>query len=357
MKTYKNVYKKICSIENLRKAYLKARRGKSKKFYVIQFEENLEEELKKLQEELLRHKYKPKPLKKFTIRDPKTRSIHASAFRDRVVHHAIVNIIEPIFEKIFIYDSFASRKDKGTHSAIKRLEKFMHKVSRNGRLIKNSYNNNSIEGYVLKADVKSYFDNVNHEILINILQSKIENIETIWLIYQILKNFDSKIKGKGMPLGNLTSQFFANVYLNDLDYFIKQELKAKYYIRYVDDFVILHRNKKRLIFYKDKINNFLRENLKLELHPDKSKIACLANGISFLGYRIFFHYKLLKKRNIREFLKCIESFKIGIISKEKLLEVYKGWEGYAKWANTFKLRRKIVEQLKNNTPLSPKRIY
>jgi len=346
MKTYNNLFKEIGSTNNLNRAYLKAKRGKSKKYYVIKFEENLESELKTLQAELLNHSYKPKPLKRFIVRDPKTRRIHASAFRDRVVHHALVNLIEPIFEKLFIYDSFASRKGKGTHLALERLDRFMFKVSRNGKLIKNNYSNNSIEGYCLKADIKSYFDSVDHETLISIIHNKIKDIETIWLIYQILNNFDSKIKGKGMPLGNLTSQFFANIYLNELDYFVKHELKAKYYMRYVDDFVILHRSKKRLAFYKNKIEEFLKERLKLSLHPDKSKISSLADGITFLGYRIFYHYKLLKKRNIRKFFRCVEDYKNGLISKEKFLESYKGWEGYAKGANSFNLQQKLLSPLK-----------
>jgi retron-type reverse transcriptase len=342
MKTYNNLFREISSLKNLNRAYLKARKGKSKKYYVLKFEENLEYELKKLQEELLNHSYKPKPLKKFIIRDPKTRKIHASAFRDRVIHHAIVNPIEPIFERIFICDSFASRKDKGTHLALKRLQSFMYKVSRNGRLIKNAINNNQIEGYCLKTDIKSYFDNVDHEILIRILNKKIDDIEAIWLVYQVLKNFEGKEKGKGMPLGNLTSQFFANVYLNELDYFVKHELKVKYYIRYVDDFIILHRSKKRLEFYRKKIEEFVNKELNLNLHPDKTNILSLANGLDFLGYKIFYHYKLLKKRNIRKFLKCIKIYKEGLISKEKFLDFYNGWEGYAKWANTYKLRKKLI---------------
>lgn len=347
MKTYNNLFKEICSIRNLHKAYLKARKGKSKKYYVLKFEENLDDELKKLQEELLNHSYKPRPLKKFIVRDPKTRIIHASAFRDRVVHHALVNLIEPIFEKIFIYDSFASRKNKGTHLALKRLEGFMRKVSRNGKLIKKSYSNNSIKGYCLKADIRSYFDNVDHETLVNIIAKKVKDVEAIWLVYQILNNFDSKIKGRGMPLGNLTSQFFANVYLNELDYFVKQELKVKSYIRYVDDFVILHRSKKRLEFYKKKIEEFVNNKLELELHPDKSDIFSLADGITFLGYRIFYHYNLLKKRNIREFLKHIKDYQSGIITKEKFTECYKGWYGYAKWANTYNLRKDILTKIKS----------
>lgn len=151
MKTHKRLYQKLYSKENLLSAFQKAKKGKSKRSYVIQFENNLEDNLNKLQEELQNKTYKPHLLHKFIIRDPKTRTIHSSNFRDRIVHHAIVNILNPIYEKIFIYDSFASRKNKGSHEAILRFEQFIRQVSSNGRLVKNHYNNNSVQGYVLKA--------------------------------------------------------------------------------------------------------------------------------------------------------------------------------------------------------------
>ncbi len=344
MKTYKNIYQEIYSIENLFLAFRKARKGKSKKFYVIEFEANLIENLLRLQEELISKTYNPQPLKRFIIRDPKTRKIHASSFRDRIVHHAIVNILEPIFEKIFICDSFASRKDKGTHKAIERFERFMKKVSRNGRLVKNSFSNNSIEGYMLKADIKSYFDNVDHEILINIIKKKVNDSDAIWLIKQVLNNFKNISAGKGMPLGNLTSQFFANVYLNELDYFVKHTLRAKFYIRYVDDFIILHRSKKRLEYFRKEIEKFLTK-LKIKLHPDKSKIVAFRNGISFLGYRVFYHYKLLVKRNLRLLKIKVLMFRNNEIPTDKFAEFFEGWCGYAKWANSYKLRRSIVKRI------------
>ncbi len=148
-----------------------------------------------------------------------------------------------------------------------------------------------------------------------------------------------------MPLGNLTSQFFANVYLNELDYFIKHELKAKYYIRYVDDFVILHSSKSQLKEWKEKINSFLKEKLKLELHKDKSKIISLSKGIDFLGFKNFYNFKLLRKRNIRKIRKKIESFSIGKVDYYKITETFQGWQAYAKWANTFKLRKNIVKEI------------
>ncbi len=348
MKTHNKLYERTYSIENLISAFKKARKGKSKKDYVINFESDLNKNLRLLQEELKSKNYKPHRLKKFIVRDPKTRTIHASVFRDRIIHHAIINIIQPIFEKRFIYDSFASRKFKGTHEAIKRFEDFLRKVSSNGQKVREGFNNNSIKGFILKADIKHYFATMNHGVLINILEKNINDEELINLIKIVLDNFDAKIKGQGLPLGNYTSQFFANVYLDRLDYFIKHRLKAKYYIRYVDDFVILHKDKKVLEDFKIKIEKYLK-NLRLELHPDKSGIYPLRNGITFLGYRIFYHYKLLRKRNINYFSnKLRENIRLynkGLISRDKLESFLQGWFGYSKFANTYNFRKKVCDLL------------
>jgi len=344
MKTFNNLYEKLCSTENLKLAFRKARKGKSKRNYVIEFEANLENELLKLKEELETFIYKPRPLKTFVIRDPKTRKISASHFRDRVVHHALCNIIEPIFDKTFICDSCANRKNKGTSYALKRFDSFLRKVSQNGKLLKNAKNNNMIIGYALKCDIKHYFDTVDHEVMIKTIRKKISDGRVLWLIKQILRNHNSKVKGKGMPIGNLTSQFFANVYLNGLDYFVKQNLKAKYYIRYVDDFIVLHRSKEKLFLWKWLINNFLK-SIKLELHPEKSKIVPLHKGIKFLGFRVFYHYKIPKKGNLRKIEKRLEelenSFLKNLIDKNKLKDIFNGWNSYLLLGNTYKLRKMI----------------
>ncbi len=346
MKTYKNLYKELCSLKNLEKAFRKSKKRKSKMLYVKEFEANLQNELIKLNQELESQTYKPRSLRRFIIRDPKTRTIHSSAFRDRVVHHALINIIGPIFEKRFIHDSYASRIGKGTHNAILRFDKFKRKVSKN----------NARSCFVLKADVKHYFETVDHKNLLDIIKKRIKDKKVIWLIETILSNFNQKIKDKGMPLGNLTSQFFANVYLNELDYFAKHKLKAKYYLRYVDDFVILHKNKNVLIRYKEKIKDFLNRNLKLTLHPGKSKIVHLTNGISLLGYRIFYYYRLLRKTNKRKFDKNFSEklslFKEGLITYENLISSLTGWFGYAIWANTHKLRNNVLELVNNYYPAS-----
>ena len=353
MKTYKNLYTKLCSPENLELAFKKARKRKTKKWYVIEFEKNLSSELEKLRHELETGTYNPKPLQRFIIKDPKTRVIHASKFRDRVVYHALVNILEPIYEKIFIYDSYAGRLRKGAHNAITRFDRFKRKASKNGKQVRNAQNNNQIQGYALKADIRHYFEAVNHQILIRIIKRKITDEKVIRLIQKILSNFDTKVKGRGMPLGNLTSQFFANVYLNELDYFVKHELKAKYYIRYVDDFVVLHEDKNTLRHCQNKINAYLK-TLKLELHTDKSKIMPLRNGLTFLGYRIFYHYKLLRRSNLRKFQKSSERkpqmSKIGggRYSYEAIHESLQGWSGYAQWANTYNLRKAMAGGIQAN---------
>jgi retron-type reverse transcriptase len=320
-------------------AFKKAKKRKSRKPYVLEFEANLEINLKQLQSELLAETYQPAPLKTFIIKDPKTRKISKSQFRDRVVHHAICNIIEPIFQKTFIYDSFANQKGKGTHVALKRFDYFKRKVSKN----------NFASCYVLKADIKHYFDTVDQEILIEIILAKIKDGRVINLIRKILENYNSKTIGKGMPLGNLTSQFFANVYLNELDYFVKHKLRAKYYIRYVDDFVILHKSKHKLRFYKNRIDEFLKSQLKIELHPNKCKIKPLICGVGLLGFRVFYYYKLLRKSNLRKFqrkfLNLKKEYVINTIKLNTLSRFLAGWFGYIMHANTYKLQRSILENV------------
>jgi RNA-directed DNA polymerase len=332
---------------NLVIAWRKARKGKTNVYYVKEFEKNLEKNLLDLYYELKNKTYRPKPLVNFILRDPKTRKISKSDFRDRIVHHAICNIIEPIFERIFINDSCANRIGKGNLFALERFEKFIRKVSRNGK-INGWFNSNQVKGRCLKCDIKHYFEEVDHEILINIIKRKIADEGIIWLIKEILNNVSVQLGGeskKGMPLGNLTSQFFANIYLNELDYFVKHILKAKYYIRYVDDFVILHESKEQLGIWKEQIDRFLREKLKIELHPQKSRIIPLSKGIDFVGFRNFYYCTLLRKRNIGGMLRKITLFKKGEIDFRDLYEIYQGWQAYAKWANTSNLRDKIKGEI------------
>jgi hypothetical protein len=317
-------------MNNLANAWRRARKGKTKKLYIIEFEKNIRENLLRLQEELLNQTYKPESLKTFVLRDPKTRRISKSAFRDRIIHHALVRIIEPLFDKGFIYDSCANRKERGTLFALERFDLFKRKVTCNLRR----------EAFCFKADIKHYFPELDREILIKIIQKKIKCLKTIQLIRLILNNFEGD---NGMPLGNLTSQFFANVYLNELDYFVKHQLRAKFYIRYVDDFIILHKSKEQLESWKKDIDNFLKEKLKLELHADKSKIIPLNKGVDFVGFRNFYYFRLLRKRNINKIYFKIEDYKQNKLSKEKLLASFQGWNAHAKWASSYNLRKETAE--------------
>ena len=346
MKTYNNLYFQLCSYENLFSAYQKARKHKTRKPYVIEFEKELKNNLLQLRADLLFHSYQPEPLKTFIIREPKTRKISKSAFRDRVVHHALCNIIEPIFEKSFIYDSYANRKGKGVLKAIERFECFKRKVSDNLTKINNGKN---IKGFVLKADIRKFFDSVSHERLMHIISRKITDEKVLWLIRIILKNYSSNKPGTGMPLGNLTSQFFANVYLNELDYFIKQKLKAKYYIRYVDDFVILHKSKEVLEYYQKEISLFLKDSLSISLHPDKSSVFPLYRGVNFLGLKIFPYHKTIQKKNIRKFRNKLETlcllFDKGEIGYDEVYNCLEGWNTYAANANCFGVKKSLFASI------------
>jgi len=332
-KEQENLYEKLCDMNNLSLAFNKAKRRKTKRRYIKRFQRNLKENLTKLQKELTNQTYQPCPLKSFILRDPKTRKISKSAYRDRVVHHALCNIIVPIFEKGFIYDSHANQIGKGTLKALQRFDEFKRKVSRN----------NTRECFVLKADIKHYFEEIDHQTLVEIIKRKIKDEKVIWLIEKILSVNN---KTKGMPLGNLTSQFFANLYLNELDVFAKHKLRAKYYIRYVDDFVILHENKEQLEIWKIKINNFLQERLKIILHPSKSHVLKLSSGINFLGFRVFYHHKLIRASNLKNFQRRYNHMKIlfdeEIIGREKALEALEGWIAYCSYANTYKYRKHLI---------------
>lgn len=348
------MYASLCSYDNLELAFRRARKRKTLKGYVIEFESDLENNLKKLKNELEIFTYVPRKLTTFIVRDPKTRKISASHFRDRVVHHALCNIIAPIFEKGFIYDSFANQKGKGTHIAIKRFERFLGKVCyvkrrrAESRERERESNGRSLTGFALKADIRHYFDNVDHAVLMNIIRRRIKDNDVLWLIKTILKNHKIEIAGKGMPIGNLTSQFFANVYLNELDQFVKHKLKVGYYLRYVDDFIILHRDRRTIENWKEEIDRFLKSNLKIELHPEKSMVVSLENGITLLGFRVFRNYRLLKKSNARRIWRRMERLKQKYdrceITFEDAQKSFDGWIAYAEFGNTYKLRKRVNER-------------
>lgn len=230
-----DMYSKIFYIENIYSAYLKARYCKRYKDEILRFSYDIERKLYNINYELKNKTYRHGSYYEFVVSDSKKRTIRAAPFKDRIVHHCLCNIIGPVFEKSFIYDSYACRESKGSHNAIKRFKKFLRKI----KLKNNLPNYDNI--YCLKCDIVKYFDSVDTGLLLEIIGRKIKDIDTIDLIKIILNSYP-----KGLPIGNLTSQLFANVYLNELDFFIKNTLGIKYYIRYMDDFVILNTDKKVL---------------------------------------------------------------------------------------------------------------
>jgi retron-type reverse transcriptase len=334
--TCKSLYEKICSFENLYKAFLKTRKYKRYNQEVLGFEYNLEKELFKLKEELQGLTYEPKRPQRLIFYEPARREMIMPAFRDRIVQQALLQVIEPVFEKYFIFDSYAFRIGKGTHSALERFDEFKRKVS--PRRFPNS-------GHILKADIKNYYPSVNHNILIRTLKEKIADEKVIKLIEIILSVCPGD---KGIAVGSPCSQLFANIYLNKLDYFIKHNLRNKFYLRYADDFVVLNNKLKPLQETKQKIEVFLRQSLHLELNQDKTKIISTNKGVDLLGYKIFYFHRLIRKRNLKNFKAKLKMWQEDI--KQDRLDTFglgrkiKGWVEYARYANSYKLRKSLLSK-------------
>ncbi|PIV53633.1 MAG: RNA-dependent DNA polymerase [Elusimicrobia bacterium CG_4_10_14_0_8_um_filter_37_32] len=342
MKTYNNLYGKVCSFENLLIAAKKAQKGKRFKENTAWFNFNIEKELLKLQNELFSQTYQPGEYKQFIVYESKKRLISAAPYRDRIVHHALCNIIEPLFEKTFIYDSYANRKEKGTHKAIQRFTEF----SRRNK-------------YVLKCDMVEYFGSIDCQLLFNIIAEKIKDEKVMRLVEKILGlNAYSNSSGNqlslpfasrcGLPIGNLTSQFFANLYLNKFDHFIKEQLRCKYYIRYVDDFVVLGNDKLKLREIKSAIENYL-VNLQLQTHPHKTQIFPVEQGTDFLGFKIFPIYRLVRKSNFFYFrhklLKLRKLYYQNKINTGKVTQSIQSWIAHASWGDTWRLRTKLFNEI------------
>jgi RNA-directed DNA polymerase len=346
MKTYTRLWEKLTSFDNLREAYENAKKRKSGNPSVKVFGEHWAFNLALLRLELLTKQYRPQPLTRFVLRDPKTRVIYKSQFRDRIIHHALVNVLQPIYEPQFIYDSHASRQGKGTTRALERYQLFLRRITHSGALQTNARNNNQVRGYALKCDIKHYFETVDHDMLLGILRRQIKDGDVLWLIKIILDHYPTEHPGKGMPLGNWTSQFFANVYLNELDQYIKQALRAKYYLRYVDDFIILAKSRQELENQLVSISIFV-ENLRLELHPTKCKIIPLSAGVSFLGFKIYYHYLIVRTRNKRKITmkldKLLRRYERGTIDYASVLDTLEGWNAYALQGDTYRLRQRLYD--------------
>ena len=264
------------------------------------FARRLEDNLFALQDQLRNGIYQHDPYQAFIIHDPKRRQIHKSTVKDRVVHQAITNIIEPFFERQFIYDSYSCRVGKGTHAAVQRLDDCLHRLSRN----------NKGTVWVLKCDIKKFFASVDHKVLFSLLSKTVRNKGVLELLLLILESF-SILPGKGIPLGNLTSQLFANVYLNELDQFVKHELRCKYYLRYCDDFVLLNQDRMVLENYLLQLNTFLQSKLQMQLHERKVCFRKYGQGIDFLGYVVLPFGVVLRTKTKNRMLKRVNEHNVS----------------------------------------------
>ena len=334
MKIYKDIFEKIVSLENLFSAWNKFKSDKGKKKDVQRFEWELEQNIFQLHRELRTCTYKHHNYSSFFIRDPKQRHIHKAEVRDRILHHAIFRIINPIFEETFIANSFSCRVGKGAHKGVIALEKMIRKESKNY----------SKCCYILKCDVSKFFDSIDHQILMNILKKRIKDKNALWLLREVVESFSSSksdiFNVRGVPIGNLTSQIFANVYMNELDQYIKHELKIKHYARYTDDFVIVSDNLKHLQDVLDSVRVFLGENLALELHPKKVTIQKYNQGIDFLGYISFPRYRLVRVKTKRRIIE----HKTGKLGRKSLWQSLQSYLGVLSHANAHKFSEKLQNQ-------------
>ena len=344
MKRHGELFGELCCFENLYRASRKARRSKRNRKDVEQFEFHLEKNLLELSETLRNMTYRPGPFRSFTISDPKPRLISAAPYRDRIVHHALCNLLEPIFERTFIHDSYACRQGKGTHAAVNRYQQFARQNL-----------------YVLKCDVRKFFPSIDHQILLSILRRKIKDPGVIWLMSLLIghSNVQEAVSGffphddlftqserrRGIPIGNQTSQFFANVMLNRLDHFIKEELGCCHYVRYADDFVVLGNDTRRLAEIRDAIESFLI-GLRLWLHPQKRVISRVCDGIRFLGFRVWPEYRWLVQPNVLRFRRrlrwMLREVRAGRLSQAEVTRSIRAWIGHAAHANTWRLRGQLL---------------
>ncbi|MBU6415450.1 reverse transcriptase/maturase family protein, partial [Patescibacteria group bacterium] len=314
----------IISVENLLGAWKEFVKGKTGRADVQEFSLRLIDNILLLHNDLCHHTYEHGSYQAFSVHDPKPRDIHKASVRDRLLHHAIHRVLYPFFDKTFIADSFSCRIGKGTHKALNRFRQFAYRASAN----------HTKTCWVLKCDIRKFFASIDQGILVDILRTHIPDSSALWLLERIMKSFSSTAHGKGLPLGNLTSQLLANIYMNEFDRFAKHSLKAKHYIRYADDFVILSDNYEWLFRLIPRIRHFLREKLKLELHPDKVSIKTVASGVDFLGWVHFPDHRVLRTATKRRMLK-----KLARAKSDAALQSYLGLLSHG---NGEKIRRNIL---------------
>ncbi|HYC34623.1 MAG TPA: reverse transcriptase domain-containing protein, partial [Candidatus Paceibacterota bacterium] len=269
---FNHTYEHIISLENLLEAWKEFVRGKRNRKDVQEFERNLMSNVLSLHKELSDKSYKHSAYEAFSISDPKPRDIHKASVRDRLLHHALYRELYPFFNRTFISHSYSCRLNKGTHRALNAFRDFARKVSKN----------HTKTVWVLKCDIRKFFASIDQAVLLQIIRNYIPDSNIIALIERIIGSFHAIKEGVGLPLGNLTSQLFVNIYMNQFDQWMKHKMKAKHYIRYADDFVILSLDKNWLIKLVPKIAEFLEEHLKLSLHPNKVYIKSFTSGVDFL---------------------------------------------------------------------------
>lgn len=286
----------IISVESLFRAWAQFRRGKRRRYDIQKFEWYLEPQLIGLHEALSTQRYTHGGYQAFRVKDPKERLIHKAAIRDRLVHQALYSALLPHFERQFIDHSYASRKGKGTHEAIIAYQRFSRQITQNFRQ----------NASVLNCDIWHFFHEVDHDMLMTIIKRRITDRRTLELIEIIVDSFEMSGNRKGIPLGNLTSQLFCNIYLNELDQYVKHRLKLSYYLRYMDDCIVLSNDAKKLTQTLKHIEEFLNDTLRLKVHPKKRRIMKIQSGVDILGTIVFPKHQLLRSSSVRRMTKQLQ---------------------------------------------------
>lgn len=289
-------YEDIISVENLLDAWKEFVKGKRKREDVQKFKQYFMRNVLKLHRDLATGTYRHGGYEHFKISDPKPRDIHKASVRDRLLHHALYRKLYPFFDRTFVSGSYSCRLGKGTHKAMSRFRAFAHKVSKN----------DTHTTWVLKCDIRKFFASIDQKVLMEIIERYIPDERVRALVANIVNSFNSGTAGKGLPLGNLTSQLLVNIYMNEFDQFVKHKPKAKHYVRYADDFVILSRDRNHLLKTLSYMKVFLRDKLKLEMHPNKVSITTLASGIDFLGWVHFPDHRVLRTATKKRMFRRIE---------------------------------------------------
>ena len=338
MKGLNSIFEQVTSNEALFAAWGEFKRGKMKRRDVQEFWRNLEKNIFHLHRDLRAQCYRHASYASFFIQDPKVRHIRKACVRDRVVHQTVYTYLTGLYEPLFIHHLYSSRIAKGTHRAVNSLQRMTLKVSRNL----------TRPCWALKCDIRKFYDTVDHELLLNLLKENIGDPDVIWLLREIIKSFHVEgTPGKGLPIGNLTSQILTSIYLNEFDQFMKHQLRARHYIRFADDFVILSQKKRELEEILPRMKIFLSENLYLEFHPHKVVLRPLRQGIDFLGYVTLPHHRVLRTKTRRRMKRKLRStlavyFK-GEVPEQSLHQSMQSYLGLLKHADTYKLQ----DEMKN----------